>query len=194
MSISRRTLLKASVASVVSSGIGVPMVARAQPAQGVGFESFNYRGRFIRHKNFHAELEPVSASSSLLDRRDATFLFQPGLEYWAGGGTASWQASNPGLEGHFLRHQNFRLMLAKRPTSPGPDQDLFDKDATFIIFEGLAARPGDRSLQTFRPMNFLTRTIRHRDFHLFLDEVSNSSSDLAKADSTFHTTGGFSTV
>jgi hypothetical protein len=41
---------------------------------GVSFESVNYPGRFIRHRDFHLYLEPADSD---LARRDATFLKAP---------------------------------------------------------------------------------------------------------------------
>jgi hypothetical protein len=148
----------------------------------VSFRSFNFPDRFIRHKNFLGELEPVSSD---LDRLDATFIFHPGLAFTGGGGgTASWESRN--FPGHWLRHQNFRLVLNKRPPAGSPELDLFDKDATFFIVPGLA----DGSGQSFRSVNFNTRLLRHRDFHLFLDEV-NPSVDIDRKDATFKTQDGF---
>jgi hypothetical protein len=113
-------------------------VAQAQTRDlSVSFESSNYRGRFIRHKNFHAELEPVSTASSDLDRHDATFIFTSAGLALRGEHYASWEASNPNLKDHFLRHQNFRLVLQKRPPPGDPARELFDNDATFLIVRGL---------------------------------------------------------
>ena len=184
MSFSRRTLLKASAASGVLGGIGAPMVARGQQDLSVSFRSFNFRDRFIRHKNFLAELEPVSTE---LDRLDATFIFHHGGLAEIGDGFASWESRN--FPDHYLRHQNFRLVLHKRPPPGSPDLALFRRDATFAIVPSLAA-PTDRQFQSFRSVNFPTRMLRHRDFHLFLDEV-NESDDLFRKDATFHTQDGF---
>lgn len=45
----------------------------ADPA-GVSFESVNFPGRFIRHRDFHLFLEPADSD---LARRDATFIVVP---------------------------------------------------------------------------------------------------------------------
>ena len=148
----------------------------------VSFRSFNFPDRFIRHKNFLGELEPISSD---LDKRDATFIFHPGLAFTGGGGgTASWESRN--LPDHWLRHQNFRLVLNKRPPAGSPDLALFEKDATFFIVPGLA----DGSRQSFRSVNVTNRLLRHRDFHLFLDEV-DPERDIDRKDATFQTRDGF---
>ncbi len=150
----------------------------------VSFRSFNFPDRFIRHKNFLGELEPISSN---LDRLDATFIFHPGLAFTGGGGgTASWESRN--FPGHWLRHQNFRLVLNKRPPDGSPELELFDKDATFFIVDGLANNSGRN--KSFRSVNFNNRMLRHRDFHVFLDEV-DPSRDIDRKDATFEVRDGF---
>lgn len=149
----------------------------------VSFRSFNFPDRFIRHRNFLAEIEPVSSD---LDRLDATFIFHPGLASQFGTGTASWESRN--LPGFWLRHHDFRLKLQKRPSPESAELALFNKDATFFIVDGLASSSGRN--KSFRSVNFNTRLLRHRDFHLFLDEV-DVSKDIDRKDATFEIRDGF---
>lgn len=146
----------------------------------VSFSSFNFPGSFIRHKNFLAELEVIS---SALDQLDATFIFHPGL---AGGDrTGSWESRN--ISGFWLRHQDFRLKLQQRP--PGlPEQEQFDKDATFFILGGLANNSGHHF--SYKPVGITNMFLRHRDGHLVIQEL-DLSNDLDKADATFKAVDGF---
>jgi alpha-L-arabinofuranosidase B-like protein len=143
------------------------------------FRSFNFPDRFIRHKNFLAEIEPVLSD---LDMHDASFRTIPGL--FGGTPSVSWESVN--FPNHFLRHQDFRLKLQPQPPEGSPDSNLFNLDATFFIVPGHA----DPSKASFRSFNFNQRFLRHRDFHLFLDEL-DLSRDLDRNDSTFQIGDGF---
>ena len=65
------------------------------------FESYNYRGEFIRHANFLGERTPIT---SQLDRMDSTFALRSGL---ADQNEVSFESYN--YPGYFLRHQDYRL-------------------------------------------------------------------------------------
>jgi hypothetical protein len=151
------------------------------------FRSVNFPQRFIRHRNFLGEIEPVGSD---LDRHDASFITIPGLA--EGSPAVSWESVN--FKNHFLRHQDFRLKLQPRPPEGSPDQRLFDLDATFFILPGNAdnihSENPREAIRSFRSRNFNTRFLRHRDFHIFLDEL-NPSSDLDRMDSTFVIQDGF---
>ncbi len=131
--------------------------------------------RVIRHSNFLAELTPVSSEQ---DAADAAFLIRPGLAIPGG---VSFESVN--FPNFFLRHQNFRLKLQQNS-----GDDLFKRDATFVWRTGL--NPDAHSPTTitvpfsFESMNFPGLFIRHRDFHLF---VENSSVNPASfnGDATF---------
>jgi hypothetical protein len=146
----------------------------------VSFHSFNFPDRYVRHKNFLAELEPISSD---LDKLDASFHFHGGLAPGAfEEGTASYESVN--FPGFWLRHQDFRLKLQQRPPvsfPPTPELELFDNDATFLIVDGLADNSGHN--RSFKSVNF-NMFLRHRDFHLFLQEL-DLSNDLDKRDATF---------
>src|SRR5262249_19646627 len=94
------------------------------------FRSWNYPGRYVRHRSFLAFIDPIAAND-MLGRRDATFRLVPGL---AGGGRSFESVNYPGF---FLRHENYRLKLAKQT-----DGQLFKEDATFRIVPGLANPDG----------------------------------------------------
>jgi hypothetical protein len=146
--------------------------------------SINFPDRFIRHRNFLGELEPILSD---LDRNDGSFVESIGLALGGGSnGAVSWEAVN--FPNHYLRHQDFRLKLQPRPPIGSPEIGLFDQDATFFILPGNADSSGH--FRSFRSFNFGTRFLRHRDFHLFIDEL-NLSNDLDRKDSTFEIVDGF---
>ena len=151
-------------------------------------KSFNIDNHFVRHANFLAEL---SAVASDLDRADATFEMVNGL---ADRNLVSFRSVNFPL--HFLRHQDFRVKLHEGPNTPlvppgstpppePPDMQLMRKDATFAMIPGLV----DPNAVSFRSFNFPNRFLRHRDFHLFVEEVH---SDLDRKDATFMVVPGLS--
>jgi hypothetical protein len=129
------------------------------------FESYNYHGYYIRHRNFVGELTPISSS---LDRQDGTLRALPGL---ADASCISFESVN--YPGYFLRHQDFRLKLQSTDNS-----QLFEEDATFCNRPGLA----DPALMSFESHNYPGYYIRHRNFHLYLE---NGAGDLFRSDATF---------
>jgi hypothetical protein len=111
-------------------------------ADAVSFESVNYPGFFLRHQDFRLKL--IKNDNSPLFKDDASFFKRAAL---AGGATtASFEASK--FPGFYIRHRDFHLWLEKND----PPSDLFNKDATFIIGQGLAAAasptPATTSSQT----------------------------------------------
>ena len=76
--------------------------------------------------------------------------------------------------GQFLRHQNFRLKLAKKT-----DDKVFKEDATFCFVEGLASSQA----RSFESVNFPKHYIRHSNFELWL--VKSDGNQLFKKDATF---------
>jgi len=103
-----------------------------------------------------------------LGRKDATFRLVPGLA----GRCSSFESVN--YPGHFLRHQNYRLKLAKKT-----DDKLFKDDATFCVVWGLANSSG----RSFESVNFPKHYIRHSNFELWL--AKSDGSKLFKKDATF---------
>ena len=154
----------------------------------VSFRSVNFGTRFIRHQDFLAELQEI-ANADDLARRDASFVFHPGLASEFADGIGSYEAVN--FPNFFLRHQDFRLKLQERPSDGDPAQSLFDLDATFFIADGQDqgfSPVFGGEIHSLRSVNFDTMLLRHRDFHLFLTEINT---DLDKSDATFEIQNGF---
>jgi hypothetical protein len=157
-----------------------------EPGRRITLESFNHIGDFVRHRAFLGELTAINLSD-LVDRQDATFIVQPGLN-----GARRQNPTHPYLTdvagslesvnfpGWFLRHQNFRLKLMAKEDTP-----LFRDDASFYPVDPLARRGYSLS---FEATKFTGTFIRHRDFHLWLD--LNDNSDLFAQDATFFVVPG----
>lgn len=138
------------------------------PPGSTAFESANYPGRFIRHRNWLGELTPVGNN---LDRADATFFIRPGLS----GAPQSVSLESANYPGHYLRHQDFRVKLAKNDGS-----DLFRKDASFVMREYDSV---DRGWWYFESVNFPNHYIRHHNFQMWLARTDRS--DLFLQDSLY---------
>jgi Alpha-L-arabinofuranosidase B (ABFB) domain len=143
----------------------LPQLSYAQEPS--SFSSWNFPDRYIRHRSSLAYIDPIVASDSL-GRKDATFRLVPGLA----GRCRSFESLN--YPGHFLRHQNFRLKLAKQT-----DEQLFKEDATFCVVSGLASSEG----RSFESVNLPGHYIRHFNFELWLGKSDGSR--LFKKDATF---------
>jgi Alpha-L-arabinofuranosidase B (ABFB) domain len=115
------------------------------------FESVNFRGHFIRHRNFQGEL-------TRKDRPAEDFFFT--LQPRGSQGLVALRSVN--FPDRFLRHRDFRVFL-EGPS--GPQDQLFRLDSSFFLEPGLAD-PNGFSLRSF---NFRDRFLRHRDFHLFVE-------------------------
>lgn len=144
-----------------------PEQAARQLAANIGaFESINFPGHLIRHRDFAGFLSPVSSD---LDRADATFHVRPGL---AGvRDSVSLEASN--LPGHFLRHQDFRLKLHRNDGS-----DLFRADASFV-----PSRRGNFCHTRLESVNLPGHFLRHANFELSIGP--DDGSELFRNDSTW---------
>jgi hypothetical protein len=134
--------------------------------QNVSLESLNFPGRYIRHRNFLAFLEPVQ---STLDKLDSSFYARPGL---ANTNCVSLESVNH--PNYYLRHSNFRVRLDSSDGS-----QLFRKDATFCSSPGLASSDG----VSLVPSNFGGYFVRHRNFEIWIDRYEES--DLFRRDATF---------
>lgn len=121
----------------------------------VGLEVDGRPGVRVRHRDFLGRVDPISSSSSALDRADATFRVRRGL---GDAGCVSLESVN--YPGSFLRHRDFVIHLDRRDGSP-----LFDEDATFC------PRPvRDGSAVTLVSINFPDRAVAlHSDATLHLD-------------------------
>lgn len=137
------------------------------PNAWIQLDSYNYPGRYIRHKSYLGEVDPINT----LDTQDFTFRLVPGL---ADSNFVSFESVN--FPGYYLRHSNYRLTLQK-----GTSDQLFKNDATFKILPGLAY-PDGYGFVSFESYNFPGYYIRHSGFHLYL---GTGTSDLFKNDATF---------
>jgi len=153
------------VGSAVSLSLLLSQSSYAQEPS--SFRSWNYPDRYIRHRLSLGYIDPIVASDKL-GRKDATFRLVPGLT----GRCRSFEAVN--YPGHFLRHQNYRLKLAKQT-----DAQLFKEDVTFCVVSGLANSEG----RSFESVNFPKHYIRHSNFELWLGK--SDGSQLFKKDATF---------
>jgi hypothetical protein len=143
----------------------------------VSFRSVNFGNRFIRHQFFLAELHEIADD---LARHDASFVFHPSLAGFEDG-FGSYEAVN--FQNFFLQHQDFRLKLQERPKDRDPAKRQFDLDTSLPIKDGLvqASPLFGGEIHSLGAVNF-DMCLRHRDFHLFLTEIST---DLDRSDATF---------
>lgn len=147
-------------------------------------QSFNFPDRFVRHQLSLGELTPIVSE---LDKNDATFIMDRGL---ADNKLISFRSRN--FPTRYLRHQDFRVKLHEGPPTffggPTPPESaeikLLRADATFALVPGLA----DQGLVSFRSFNFPDRFLRHRGFHLFVEEVHD---EVGFKDATFRIVPGF---
>ena len=153
------------VGSAVSLTLLLSQLSYAQEPN--SFRSWNYPDRYMRHRLSLGYIDPIVANDKL-GRKDATFRLVPGLA----GRCRSFESVN--YPGHFLRHQNYRLKLAKQT-----DDQLFKQDATFCVVWGLANSEG----RSFESVNFPKHYIRHSNFELWLAKPDGNQ--LFKKDATF---------
>ena len=153
------------VGSAVSVSLLLSQLSYAQEPS--SFRSWNYPDRYIRHRLSLGYIDQIAANDKL-GRSDATFRLVPGLA----GKCSSFESVN--YLGSFLRHQDYRLKLAKKT-----DDKLFKEDATFCVVSGLASSQA----RSFESVNFPNHYIRHSNFELWL--VKSDGSELFKKDATF---------
>jgi hypothetical protein len=159
-------LLAAGCSAASSEGVGAEELLLGVGDE-VTLESYNFPGRYVRHRNFLGELTGVA---SPLDRADGTFRITPGL---ASGTCISFESTN--FPGYYLRHQGFRIKL-----QPFANDDLYKQDATFCIRPALQRGARDPWM-SFESYNYPGHYLRHRDFHLYLER----SGGPFRADATF---------
>jgi hypothetical protein len=133
-------------------------------SQFMRFESYNFRGQFIRHQSFKAR---ISQNASPFD--DSVFNIVPGI---ADPDCISFESKN--FPGYYLMHENFKIVLKKFDGSVN-----FKECATFRKVPGL----GDKNLDSFQSINYPNRYIRHKMFYLQIDEIIT---DLDKKDATYN--------
>jgi len=128
--------------------------------------SYNYPKRYILHRKFLGYVESIYIDNEV--EKNASFRLVNGL---ANSGCTSFESIN--LSGHYLRHENYRIKLAKNNGS-----ELFKQDATFCQRAGNAG-----SGCSFESHKFPGYFIRHKNYKLWIDP--SDGSDLFKKDSTF---------
>lgn len=136
----------------------------------IKLQSFNFREFFVRHQNFEGELmkedSPGFADDFIWDEK---FVEKDGNGFDL---VRLVSKNNPGMR---LRHKNFRMVLERKE-----DSDQFRMDSTFRRKPGLTGSSLEDWV-SYESINFGGHFIRHRDFHLFMD---NKEPKLA-ADATF---------
>lgn len=133
------------------------------------FKSANFPDQFIRHSNFAGELARVLSAA---DQLDATFDVVGGLADNVN--SVSLRSAN--FPYHYLRHQNQRLVLSEYS-----DDDVLRNDASFRNAAGLMFPLWD----SFAALRFPGRYLRHREGHLWVEEVNPHGSETERFDATF---------
>ncbi len=127
----------------------------AVPAGNRSLRAVSDPDRYVRHRDNLAYVEPVSSSSNLTTRQDATFNIVPGL---ANSNCYSFRSVN--FPDRYLRHYNFRVRL---DTNPG--DSVFARDATFCGRTGLAGG-GSTSFESYSHPG---RYLRHYNYEVRVD-------------------------
>lgn len=138
------------------SGDGTAVAAGAR-----SLRSVNVPDRYVRHRDNLGYVEPVSSSSTLPARQDATFAVVPGL---ANANCHSLRSVN--FPDRYLRHYDFRVRL-----DVNTGDAVFARDATFCGRAGLAGG-GSTSFESYSHPG---RYLRHRDYELRVDWRTSDS-------------------
>jgi hypothetical protein len=109
--------------------------------------------RYIRHANGDAVTSVISASSSTLDKNDATWIIRPGL---ANSSCVSFESKN--YPGDYLRHSNYQLHR-----QPFDGTALMANDATFCPAAGNSG-----SYTSFQSYNYPGYFIRHYNATVYI--------------------------
>ncbi len=139
------------------------------------FESRNFPGRYLRHRDYRVYNEAGSGGTFAAD---ATFCARPGL---SGGGT-SLEASN--MPGYFLRHRDEQVWMDR------DNGGSFTNDATWNVVPGWWRSGADLPVgarRSFRvtTAGFDTRYLRHRDGLARTDVITAGSAATDRLDATF---------
>ncbi len=130
---------------------------------------------FIRHFNNEGELTAFDPANPNAFRDDFRFKLVE-----LDGNKVQFNSVN--FSDKFLRHKNFRVLLEAKT----PGDSSFDADSTFISDLPNAGNFADGKM-SFRASDtdkFPGHFIRHRDFHVFVNPVTDGD-EQAKQDSTF---------
>ena len=126
--------------------------------QKVRFRSVNFPNHFISRLSNGR----VAISSSAADK-----------EWIVRSGLAGKGYSLESQSGGFLRHRNYQVWVDQRS-----ETDLYKKDSSFTIKEGLAGKG-----ITFNSVNYPTHSLRHAGYNLWIH--NNDASNLFSLDSSF---------
>ena len=140
-------------------------------------QSNNFGTHFIRHHNFEAELMRLPAEGR---EREDFFWFEEvdGRDPVDGVVRVRFRAFQRfNGRSHFLRHQNFRLVLQPNDRSP-----QFAQDSLFRRFRGLA--DDEDGWKSYEASNFKDHWIRHHSFHLFVNRRTSADPNFDR-DATF---------
>ena len=143
-------------------------------------KSHNIKGFFIRHHNFEAELMRLPGPGKELE--DFLWFEQvDGRDPVDGVVRVRFRAFQRFKgKNHFLRHQNFRLVL-----QPNDATTQFAHDSLFRRLGGLKdAKDGWESFEASNP-DLKDHWIRHHSFHLFVNRRTVTDPNFV-GDATFH--------
>jgi len=147
----------------VSGGVSLPTNASRS------LRSVNFPDRYVRHRDYLGYLDPVSASSPVQTRADATFTIVAGL---ADANCYSLRDAT----GRYLRHYAYRIRLDTSDNSA-----IFRADATFC------ARPGSVSgAVSLESYNYPGHYLRHYNYELRIDRYADNAT--YRADMSFTVT------
>jgi len=134
--------------------------------------AWNFQDRYIRHKNFMTYLDQIGLNDEQA-AKDATFYLRDPLRRPVTD-TNCYTLGAQYLKGYYLRHRQFRLVLAKFDQN----DSNFGGDATFCLRKGLAGKG-----YSFESLNYPGYFIRHANFELWVNK--NDGSTGFKRDATF---------
>ena len=145
----------------------------------ISFESVNFPGYFLRHRNFEIWLDPFTDQD--LYKKDATFKARPGLanNQWK---WVSYESYN--YPQYYIRHCGYVLHIHKSDGS-----DLFKKDATFLIqnSDDVKSIQDGCKLMSIQSLNYPTFNIRHDNGRAGISQIDGES---ATNDSTWRVVPG----
>ncbi|HET9656091.1 MAG TPA: AbfB domain-containing protein [Kineosporiaceae bacterium] len=105
-----------------------------------------YTGYSLRHYNYLAQIDPITASSGTATLQDATFTVVAGL-----GDSSCYSFQSVNFPTRYLRHYNYRVQLDVNDASA-----TFAQDATFC-----AQRGNSGTGVSWQSLNFPNRYLRH---------------------------------
>lgn len=176
----KRQAMAAAAGVAVLCGILAPIDASATAAAPSIFQvgmlkSTNFPKLCVRHSFFTGELSRCPG-----DHQDASDFYFKAVRIAGHTDLYRLKATNGNLPGHYLRHQNFRIVLSKVPPKPSAAYDLFLKDSSFYLRKGL-----NGTGISFESWNFPGWYIRHRNFHLYISKSGDPNDRPFKADASF---------